>query len=79
MGNAPTGLYFEDFEAGRIWETAARTIGEADVTAFAGLTGDYTYLHTDAEAASSRPSATASRMAFWGSPICPDLSPGWVS
>ena len=55
MCNAPTGLYFEDFEAGRIWETAARTIGEADVTAFAGLTGDYTYLHTDAEAASKSP------------------------
>ncbi len=55
MDYQPTGLYFEEFEVGRIWRTAARTIGEADVSAFAGLTGDHTYLHTDAETASRTP------------------------
>ncbi len=55
MDYQPTGLYFEEFEVGRTWRTAARTIGEADVSAFAGLTGDHTYLHTDAETASRTP------------------------
>ena len=40
---------------GRAWKTAARTIGESDVNAFSALTGDYTYLHTDAEAAAKTP------------------------
>ncbi|MBT3351111.1 MAG: dehydratase [Nitrospinaceae bacterium] len=51
----PTGLGYDDFEVGRTWCTAARTVGEADVTAFAGLTGDYTYLHTDAQSAAKTP------------------------
>ena len=41
-----TGLFYEEFEEGRAWKTAARTIGESDVNAFSALTGDYTYLHT---------------------------------
>ncbi len=49
----PRGFQYEDFEVGMSWKTAARTIGEADVAAFAGLTGDYTYLHTDAEGAAN--------------------------
>ncbi len=50
-----TGLFYEDFAEGRAWRTAARTIGESDVNAFSALTGDYTYLHTDAEAAAETP------------------------
>ena len=50
-----TGLFYEEFEVGRAWKTAARTIGESDVNAFSALTGDYTYLHTDAEAAARTP------------------------
>jgi len=50
-----TGLHYEDFEPGRAWRTAGRTVGEAEVAAFAGLSGDYTYLHTDAEAAARSP------------------------
>ena len=49
----PRGFQYEDFEVGMSWKTPARTIGEADVAAFAGLTGDYTYLHTDAEEAAN--------------------------
>lgn len=51
MEHVRTGLFYEEFEEGRSWRTAARTIGESDVGAFSALTGDYTYLHTDAEGA----------------------------
>ncbi len=43
------GRYFEEFEIGDEVETVARTITEADVVLFAGLSGDYNQLHTDAE------------------------------
>jgi len=42
-------LYFEDFEMGREYVTRSRTITEADVVAFAGLSGDFNPLHTDEE------------------------------
>ena len=45
----PRGRYFEEFEIGDEIETVARTITEADVVLFAGLSGDYNQLHTDAE------------------------------
>jgi acyl dehydratase len=45
----PQGRYFEEFEVGDQVETAARTITETDVVLFAGLSGDYNQLHTDAE------------------------------
>lgn len=47
------GLYFEDFEVGREFETAGRTITESDIVLFAGITGDWTELHTNAEFAKS--------------------------
>ncbi|MSQ55268.1 MAG: dehydratase [Betaproteobacteria bacterium] len=42
-------MYLEDFKVGQVYTTPARTITEADVAAFAGLSGDYNPLHTDAE------------------------------
>jgi 3-hydroxybutyryl-CoA dehydratase len=45
----PRGRYFEEFEIGDVVETAARTVTEADVMLFAGLSGDYNQLHTDVE------------------------------
>ena len=45
----PRGLYFEEFEAGKEVVSPGRTITEADVVAFAGVSGDYNQLHTDDE------------------------------
>jgi acyl dehydratase len=47
----PRGRYFEEFQVGDVIVSAGRTITEADVVAFAGLSGDFTHLHTDAEVA----------------------------
>jgi acyl dehydratase len=41
------GRYLEELEIGWSIRTAGRTITEADVMAFAGLTGDFTELHTN--------------------------------
>ena len=46
-------LYFEDFSLGQKFVTKARTITEADVVNFAGLSWDHNQLHTDAEYAAS--------------------------
>ncbi|MFG2732335.1 MaoC family dehydratase [Streptomyces canus] len=43
------GLYFDDFSVGRSWVTPARTITDADLVAFAGISGDFNPLHTDEE------------------------------
>ena len=43
------GLYFNEFEEGQVFWTMSRTITEADVVAFAGISGDYNPLHTDEE------------------------------
>lgn len=44
----PQGLHFEEFEIGQELVTAARTITEADIVNFAGLSGDFNAIHTDA-------------------------------
>ncbi len=43
------GLYFEEFEEGLTVTSAGRTVTEADIVHFAGLTGDWNQIHTDAE------------------------------
>ncbi len=45
----PRGMYFEEFEVGMEVVSPGRTITEADVVAFAGVSGDYNQLHTDEE------------------------------
>jgi acyl dehydratase len=44
-----TGLYYEEFQIGQRITTVGRTIAESDIMTFAGLSGDYNQLHTDAE------------------------------
>jgi acyl dehydratase len=46
-------LYLEDLAEGQVYITPARTITEADVVAFAGLSGDFNPIHTDAEFANN--------------------------
>ena len=52
---ARRGLYFEEFEVGQSIISAGRTVTEADVVAFAALTGDWNPMHVDAEFAASHP------------------------
>jgi acyl dehydratase len=40
-------LYFEDVQVGFRFETPRRTVTEADLVAFAGVSGDFNPLHTD--------------------------------
>ncbi len=47
--------YFEDFTAGEIAVTRARTVTETDIVNFAALTGDWYPLHTDVEYAKKGP------------------------
>ena len=43
------GMLFEEFRVGQQIATRGRTITEVDVVSFAGLTGDYNQIHTDAQ------------------------------
>jgi acyl dehydratase len=47
MGYVMRGLHYEDFEPGKAYFSASRTVTEADVVNFAGLSGDFNPLHTD--------------------------------
>ena len=50
-----SGLYFEELSVGQKIISVARTMTESDIVTFAGLTGDYNQIHTDAEFAKSTP------------------------
>ena len=43
----PKGMYFSEYQVGQEFVTGRRTVTEADVVAFAGLSGDFNPLHTD--------------------------------
>lgn len=49
------GMYFEEFEIGHRIVTPARTVTEADIVAYAGLSGDFNSIHTDAVYAEASP------------------------
>jgi acyl dehydratase len=49
------GLYFEEFQVGQKITTVGRTIAESDIMDFAGLSGDYNQIHTDAEFSKGTP------------------------
>jgi len=41
--------YFDEIQLGEEYESPGRTVTETDIVVFAGLSGDYNVLHTDAE------------------------------
>jgi acyl dehydratase len=47
--------YFDDLVLGERFESGGRTVTEADIVAFAGLSGDFHSLHMDAEYAAKTP------------------------
>jgi acyl dehydratase len=48
-------LFFDDVEIGQEWDSPGRTITQADIVNFAGLSGDYNPIHMDHEFAKSTP------------------------
>ncbi|MBI3664790.1 MAG: MaoC family dehydratase N-terminal domain-containing protein [Acidobacteria bacterium] len=54
--------YFEDFEVGQNFRSRGRTVTEAHLVAFAGLSGDFIELHTNEEYA---------RLSVFGARIAP--------
>ena len=53
--SGPRGMYFEEFQTGQRIVTAGRTITEADIVSFAGLSGDFNQIHVDADYSAKAP------------------------
>ena len=51
----PRGMYFEEFFVGQRIISAGRTVSESDIITFAGLSGDFNQIHTDAVYAAQTP------------------------
>ncbi len=49
------GTYFSEFEVGQSFVSGGRTVTEADVVNFAGISGDYNPLHIDQSFAETTP------------------------
>jgi len=49
------GKWFEEFEVGMQVTSPGRTVTEADIVNFAGLSGDYNQIHVDAEFSKEQP------------------------
>ncbi|MFO8057704.1 MAG: MaoC/PaaZ C-terminal domain-containing protein [bacterium] len=49
MNDRPHGLFYEDLEEGASYVSKARTVTEADVVNFAGISGDFNELHMNDE------------------------------
>jgi len=51
----PSSLYFEDLDPEVTYQSAARTITQADIMTFAGFSGDFNPIHIDHEFAKETP------------------------
>ena len=51
----PRGMYFDEFQPGQRILTPGRTVTEADIVSFAGLSGDYNQIHVDAAYSAQAP------------------------
>src|SRR5437868_3498222 len=49
MSFTSSHLFFDDVEIGQEWESLGRTVTQADIVNFAGLSGDYNPIHMDHE------------------------------
>jgi acyl dehydratase len=49
MAFTDSHLFYDDMEIGQEWESQGRTITEADVVNFAGMSGDFNPIHVDHE------------------------------
>ena len=45
----PHRRFFDEIDVGEEYESPGRTVTEADIVLFAGISGDYNVVHTDAE------------------------------
>ena len=52
------GLYWEEWDIGAEFESPARTVTEADIVMFAGISGDYNPLHINEEYCKTMPFGT---------------------
>jgi len=55
MSDRPKGLFFEELTVGAQYKTKSRTVTEADIVNFAGVSGDFNELHTSAAYAEKTP------------------------
>lgn len=55
MGYSTVHLYFNDLEVGASWESGGRTVTTADITNFAGYSGDFNPMHIDHAYAATTP------------------------
>ena len=60
------GAYFEEYEVGQTVISPGRTATESDIVSFAGMSGDWNAIHTDAVAAAQGPFGRRVVHGLWG-------------
>lgn len=55
MSFSSSHLFFDDVEVGQEWVSVGRTVTEADIVNYAGISGDFNPIHMDHEFAKSTP------------------------
>src|SRR4051812_42992088 len=66
-------LFLEDLVVGHKQTTKGRTVTEADIVSFTGLSGDFNSLHTDEEFAKQTPYGTRVAQGLLGASIASGL------